>query len=403
MHAAIVCCGAHVGLTARSPSLLESGPDAVLRYNGRMTRRRWLAVAGGAVAIGLAVAAGYVGRCGGQAKTFAARRRSSSSPPTCRRRRHAAQQSGPPRGWRRSPGPTYGYDYRRARFAPTSPCGRRIGASGRSAAGRCSSSRRRWRTDASTCRRSTAASTRSTPAPGRRSGSCAPTLRLGVPGCPEPPRLRHLHRPRARPAATRVPGRRRDRRRVRRRRRQDRVAPDDGLNESSPLVTGGARLRGDWDGTGLGARRARRGARAGSSAPAAGSRARLALGRPPSTSVTTTDASTRSTHARAASPGEHRPSRVSVAAAPSTPRRRLAYGRVFIGSTDGKVYAFGATSGRLLWSQSTGGYVYASPAVWRRLRPRRLLRPLVLRARRRHGRRALALPRERADLRLAPR
>ena len=43
------------------------------------------------------------------------------------------------------------------------------------------------------------------------------------------------------------------------------------------------------------------------------------------------------------------------------------YGRVFIGNTDGKVYAFGATTGRLLWSQSTGGYVYASPAVWRRM------------------------------------
>ena len=49
----------------------------------------------------------------------------------------------------------------------------------------------------------------------------------------------------------------------------------------------------------------------------------------------------------------------------STPA--LGYGRVFIGSTDGKVYAYGATSGRLLWSQSTGGYVYASAAVWRRL------------------------------------
>ena len=46
----------------------------------------------------------------------------------------------------------------------------------------------------------------------------------------------------------------------------------------------------------------------------------------------------------------------------STPA--LAYGRVYIGSTDGKVYSFGATSGKLIWSQSTGGYVYASPAVW---------------------------------------
>jgi outer membrane protein assembly factor BamB len=30
------------------------------------------------------------------------------------------------------------------------------------------------------------------------------------------------------------------------------------------------------------------------------------------------------------------------------------------------MYSFGATSGRLLWSQSTGDYVYSSPAVWRR-------------------------------------
>jgi outer membrane protein assembly factor BamB len=29
------------------------------------------------------------------------------------------------------------------------------------------------------------------------------------------------------------------------------------------------------------------------------------------------------------------------------------------------VYSFGAASGELRWSQSTGGYVYASPAVWK--------------------------------------
>ena len=47
----------------------------------------------------------------------------------------------------------------------------------------------------------------------------------------------------------------------------------------------------------------------------------------------------------------------------STPA--VAYGRVYIGSTDGKVYSFGATTGKLRWSHGTGGYVYASPAVWR--------------------------------------
>jgi outer membrane protein assembly factor BamB len=42
----------------------------------------------------------------------------------------------------------------------------------------------------------------------------------------------------------------------------------------------------------------------------------------------------------------------------------VAYGRVYIGATDGKMYSFGATSGHLIWSHSTGGYVYASAAVW---------------------------------------
>ena len=36
----------------------------------------------------------------------------------------------------------------------------------------------------------------------------------------------------------------------------------------------------------------------------------------------------------------------------------------FIGSTDGKVYSFGATTGKLIWSHQTGSYVYASPAAW---------------------------------------
>ena len=48
----------------------------------------------------------------------------------------------------------------------------------------------------------------------------------------------------------------------------------------------------------------------------------------------------------------------------STPA--VAYGRVYIGSTDGKVYSYGAASGKLRWSQGTGGYVYGSPAVWRK-------------------------------------
>ena len=39
------------------------------------------------------------------------------------------------------------------------------------------------------------------------------------------------------------------------------------------------------------------------------------------------------------------------------------YGRVYIGSTNGTVYSLSSADGKLAWSRSTGGYVYASPAV----------------------------------------
>ena len=42
----------------------------------------------------------------------------------------------------------------------------------------------------------------------------------------------------------------------------------------------------------------------------------------------------------------------------------VAYGRVYVGATDGKVYSFGADTGDLIWSHYTGGYVYSSSAVW---------------------------------------
>lgn len=47
----------------------------------------------------------------------------------------------------------------------------------------------------------------------------------------------------------------------------------------------------------------------------------------------------------------------------STPA--VKFGRVYLGSLDGRVYSFVAKSGKLAWSRSTGGYVYASPAVAR--------------------------------------
>ena len=39
------------------------------------------------------------------------------------------------------------------------------------------------------------------------------------------------------------------------------------------------------------------------------------------------------------------------------------YGRVFLGNTDGRVYAYDAANGNLDWAVQTGAYVYASPAV----------------------------------------
>ena len=42
----------------------------------------------------------------------------------------------------------------------------------------------------------------------------------------------------------------------------------------------------------------------------------------------------------------------------------VAYGRVYIGNTDGTLYAFGARTGHLLWAQHAGTYVYSAAAVW---------------------------------------
>jgi outer membrane protein assembly factor BamB len=45
----------------------------------------------------------------------------------------------------------------------------------------------------------------------------------------------------------------------------------------------------------------------------------------------------------------------------STPA--VAFGRVYLGSIDGRVYSFDEDNGELLWSHSTGDWVYAGPAV----------------------------------------
>jgi outer membrane protein assembly factor BamB len=41
----------------------------------------------------------------------------------------------------------------------------------------------------------------------------------------------------------------------------------------------------------------------------------------------------------------------------------VAYGRVYLGNTDGFVYSFAARTGKLAWRHHTGSYVYSSPAI----------------------------------------
>jgi outer membrane protein assembly factor BamB len=41
----------------------------------------------------------------------------------------------------------------------------------------------------------------------------------------------------------------------------------------------------------------------------------------------------------------------------------VVYGRVFLGNTDGRMYAYDASSGKLDWAVQTGDYVYSSPAI----------------------------------------
>jgi outer membrane protein assembly factor BamB len=44
----------------------------------------------------------------------------------------------------------------------------------------------------------------------------------------------------------------------------------------------------------------------------------------------------------------------------------VAYGRVYIGNTDGTMYVFGAKSGKLLWARPLGTYIYGAAAVYNR-------------------------------------
>ncbi|MGL6278298.1 MAG: PQQ-binding-like beta-propeller repeat protein [Gaiella sp.] len=136
-----------------------------------------------------------------------------------------------------------------------------------------------------------------------------------------------------------------------------------GPTESSPLVVGGRVLVGDWRGdvvaldvdSGRRVWRYRTGGRVKGAVSASGNRAYVGSydGRMYAFNARTGALQwSASSQERLGTNGRFY----------STPA--LAYGRVYVGSTDGKVYAYGAASGQLLWATSTGGFVYSSPAVW---------------------------------------
>ena len=147
----------------------------------------------------------------------------------------------------------------------------------------------------------------------------------------------------------------------------------------------------------------------GPTTPAAPSRAARRCRTGSCTSATTRAAPTRSTPAPATRSGRSSTNGAHFGFGSgnfySTPA--VAFGRVYMGNTDGRVYSFAARTGQLAWATGTGAYVYASAAVadtpGSARRSTRLLRRQLLRVRRAIGRDPLAPPRRRQDLGLGRR
>ena len=345
--------GAYALPTARSPRIPPFGRPRGGAIQRRMTRRRWLVAAGGAV-LGRRHWSAMPSRCvGGEdvrgsptvefVTTDVPQRTVLAPIPTTRSR---------PRPERDSTGVGhYGYDDRRLRFAPgidLRPPFRRIWTfRGRAllefppavAYGRLYLPTFDGRFYALDSRRRA-----------RRSGAIAPAAAAGPsPAVRGARRLRHVHRApidlrRLRPRDGIVVAYDADSGRIVRQRTTF------GLNESSPLVAAGRVYVGDWDGR-IWALDARTGRTRWTPRPAAGSRGCSPCPAAGCTSATTTEAST----------PRMRPAGLRLARLGATTARRagrlystpaVGYGRVFIGNTDGKVYAYGAASGRLLWSRA---------------------------------------------------
>ena len=83
------------------------------------------------------------------------------------------------------------------------------------------------------------------------------------------------------------------------------------------------------------------------------------------TSATTPATPTRSTPTTATRCGRSARAAPTSASARATSTRppAVAFGRVYLGNTDGRVYSFAERTGQLAWATATGAYVYGSPAV----------------------------------------
>ena len=104
----------------------------------------------------------------------------------------------------------------------------------------------------------------------------------------------------------------------------------------------------------------------GPTRPRARSRARSRSTPASSTSATTAARSTRSAARTARRSGRSNAAKgglLGVGEGNFYSSAAVAYGRVYIGSTNGDVYSLAATNGKLAWRKRTGDYVYASPAV----------------------------------------
>ena len=249
--------------------------------------------------------------------------------------------------------PLFGYDNERVKCRRASGAGAAVPAAGGSARASCSSSRPRSPTGSSTSRTIRARSSRST-CTGQASGATSRSAALR-------PRRRSTEASSTRSFMNRPPCNaqgasrpRRTSRRVRRAHRRSSLAADDRPERD----VAGRRERpvyvGDWHGY-VYAFRARTGRLRWSFTTRRPGQGRRRRRRQQALRRLVRRARLRA-RARDGTPDLARggPGRGSADSGTFYATPAAAYGRVYIGTTDGKVYSFGATTGKLRWSHPTG-------------------------------------------------